>query len=96
MHVDAAYGGFFQLTERGRGGPGIERADSITLDPHKGMFLPYGTGSLIVRDGTCCTTRCTRARPTCRIARPRESLPNVNEYSPELSWDHHDFRGGFR
>ena len=52
FHVDAAYGGFFQLTERGRERfKGIERADSITLDPHKGMFLPYGTGCLLVRDG---------------------------------------------
>jgi aromatic-L-amino-acid decarboxylase len=50
-HVDAAYGGAFLLTERGRGAlAGIERADSITLDPHKGLFLPYGTGCLLVRD----------------------------------------------
>src|SRR3712207_4047120 len=43
LHVDAAYGGFFQLTERGRKRlGGIEGADSITLDPHKGLFLPYG------------------------------------------------------
>jgi aromatic-L-amino-acid decarboxylase len=52
FHVDAAYGGFFQLTQRGRKRfEGIERADSITLDPHKGMFLPYGTGCLLVREG---------------------------------------------
>src|SRR5205814_8576562 len=52
LHVDAAYGGFFVLTERGRQVlRGIEAADSITLDPHKGMFLPYGTGALLVRDG---------------------------------------------
>jgi aromatic-L-amino-acid decarboxylase len=52
FHVDAAYGGFFMLTERGRSAMrGIERADSVVLDPHKGMFLPYGTGSLLVRDG---------------------------------------------
>ena len=50
LHVDAAYGGFFLLTERGRATMrGIERADSITLDPHKGLFLPYGTGCLLVR-----------------------------------------------
>ena len=50
-HVDAAYGGFFVLTERGRRAlAGIERADSIALDPHKGLFLPYGTGALLVRD----------------------------------------------
>ena len=29
---------------------GIERADSVALDPHKGLFLPYGSGSLLVRD----------------------------------------------
>lgn len=51
LHVDAAYGGFFALTERGRAAlRGIEEADSITLDPHKGLFLPYGTGCLVVRD----------------------------------------------
>ncbi|MBE0593858.1 MAG: aminotransferase class I/II-fold pyridoxal phosphate-dependent enzyme [Gemmatimonadales bacterium] len=52
LHVDAAYGGFFALTERGRTAlRGIDRADSVTLEPHKGLFLPYGTGSLLVRDG---------------------------------------------
>ena len=51
MHVDAAYGGFFALTERGKVAlRGIERADSVTLDPHKGLFLPYGTGCLLVRE----------------------------------------------
>jgi aromatic-L-amino-acid decarboxylase len=52
LHADAAYGGFFALTERGRHVMrGLGRADSVTLDPHKGLFLPYGTGSLLVRDG---------------------------------------------
>jgi aromatic-L-amino-acid/L-tryptophan decarboxylase len=51
FHVDAAYGGFFQLTERGRERlRGIDLADSITLDPHKSLFLPFGTGALLVRD----------------------------------------------
>lgn len=51
LHVDAAYGGFFALTERGRVAlTGIERADSVTLDPHKSLFLSLGTGSLVVRD----------------------------------------------
>ena len=50
-HVDAAYGGFFRLTERCRPKlEGIERADSVVLDPHKALFLPYGMGSLLVRD----------------------------------------------
>jgi len=51
LHHDASYGGFFMLTERGRALlRGIERADSITLDPHKSLFLPYGTGCLLVRN----------------------------------------------
>ena len=51
LHLDGAYGGFFCLTERGRDAlRGLERADSITLDPHKSLFLPYGYGSLLVRD----------------------------------------------
>ncbi len=51
-HVDGAYGAFFHMCEELR--PllsGLPRADSLTLDPHKGMFLPYGTGALLVRDG---------------------------------------------
>lgn len=52
LHVDGAYGGAFVLCPEGRAAlRGIERADSITFDPHKGMFLPYGTGALLVKDG---------------------------------------------
>ncbi|MEZ5290424.1 MAG: aminotransferase class V-fold PLP-dependent enzyme [Vicinamibacterales bacterium] len=51
-HVDGAYGAFFHLVdELGATLAGLSRADSITLDPHKGLFLPYGTGALLVRDG---------------------------------------------
>lgn len=51
LHVDAAYGGFFQLTERGRVAlSGIERADSIAIDPHKGLSIPFGAGALLMRD----------------------------------------------
>jgi aromatic-L-amino-acid decarboxylase len=51
MHVDAAYGGFAILTETGRRAlAGIERADSVTLDPHKWLFVPFECGCLLVRD----------------------------------------------
>lgn len=51
FHVDAAYGGFYLLTERGRERlGGISLADSIILDPHKSMFLPYGSGMVLVKD----------------------------------------------
>ena len=52
LHVDAAYGGFAVLTDRGRAAlAGIALADSITLDPHKWLYQPYECGCLLVRDG---------------------------------------------
>lgn len=51
FHVDAAYGGFFILTDRGRHLlDGIERADSITVDPHKSLLVPFGVGGLLVAE----------------------------------------------
>ncbi len=53
FHVDAAYGGFFALTARGRSRfSGVELADSITVDAHKSLFLPFGVGGLLVRNET--------------------------------------------
>lgn len=50
-HVDAAYGGAFLLVEEIRERMrGIERADSVVIDPHKGLFLPYGSGAVLLRD----------------------------------------------
>ena len=51
LHVDAAYGGFAAVTERGRRLlRGIGRADSVGLDPHKWLFQPYEAGALLVKD----------------------------------------------
>jgi aromatic-L-amino-acid decarboxylase len=52
LHVDGAYGAFAMLTERGRRAMrGIEQADSITLDPHKWLAMPFEVGCLLVREG---------------------------------------------
>ncbi len=52
-HIDAAYGGFFILTETKKDAfKGIELADSLVIDPHKGLFLPYGLGAVLVKDKT--------------------------------------------
>jgi aromatic-L-amino-acid/L-tryptophan decarboxylase len=91
MHADGAYGGFFQLTERGRERfSGIEDADSITLDPHKGLFLPYGTGALVVRDAEALRDAHYVGADYLQDLAPPGELPNYSEYSPELS---RDFRG---
>ena len=51
MHVDAAYGGFSVLTERGAQAlAGVERADSITMDPHKWLYVPFECGCLMARE----------------------------------------------
>jgi len=50
-HIDAAYGGFFNLLDQCK--PllkGIERSDSLAIDPHKGLFLPYGTGAALFKN----------------------------------------------
>lgn len=49
FHCDAAYGGFFRLAGDVPALRGMERADSISLDPHKALQMPYGTGALLVR-----------------------------------------------
>jgi aromatic-L-amino-acid decarboxylase len=91
MHVDAAYGGPFQLTERGRKAfVGIELADSITLDPHKALFLPYGTGALLVRDGTRLRDAHSVHAEYLQDLAEEQEIPNFTDYSPELS---RDFRG---
>ena len=51
FHVDAAYGGFFLLVDECKEKfRGIERSDSLAIDPHKGMFLSYGVGAVLMKD----------------------------------------------
>ena len=50
FHIDAAYGGFFILCDEKKDTfKGIERSDSLVIDPHKGLFIPYGLGACLVR-----------------------------------------------
>jgi len=50
-HIDGAYGGFFILTDEGKSKlRGLEIADSLIIDPHKGLFLPYGLGVVLVKN----------------------------------------------
>jgi glutamate/tyrosine decarboxylase-like PLP-dependent enzyme len=51
MHVDAAYGGFAVLAPSGRDAlAGLGRADSVTMDPHKWLYVPFECGCLIAKD----------------------------------------------
>jgi aromatic-L-amino-acid decarboxylase len=91
VHADAAYGGFFRLVPEGaRLLAGIEDCDSMTLDPHKTLFLPYGTGVLLVRDPeTLRRAHATEASYLQDVA-AAAGQTNFTDLSPELS---RDFRG---
>jgi len=91
LHVDAAYGGAFLLCEPGqRSLAGIERSDSTVIDPHKGLFLPFGSGALLVRDrNRLAAANRYHASYMQDAARPDVELSPA-DLSPELS---RPFRG---
>jgi aromatic-L-amino-acid decarboxylase len=85
-HIDGAYGAFFYLADGMRETlRGLPRADSLTLDPHKGMFLPYGTGALLVRDGAALRAA-HEATAAYLPAMPHPSdFYDPSQHGPELS-----------
>lgn len=86
FHIDAAYGGFFNLCKDGKKVlKGLEKSDSIVLDPHKGLFVPYGSGSLLVKDGELLrSAHMLTAEYLMDHTTPEEEMDS-SEYSPELS-----------
>jgi len=91
FHVDGAYGGAFQLTERGRELlRGIERADSIAWDPHKSLFLPYGTGVLLVRSEARLRAAHVADGDYLQDLDHGLGVPDYSDLSPELT---REFRG---
>lgn len=85
-HIDGAYGGFFRLTEEGKTIlRGLELADSVVLDPHKSLFLPYGTGALLVRDGAALRRTHTAEADYMPKIQDDPALLDFSEMSPELS-----------
>ncbi len=91
LHVDAAYGGAFLLCEAGRRAlAGIERSDSAVIDPHTGLFLPFGSGALIVRDRERLAAANRYHAHYMQDAFRPEVEPSPADLSPELS---RPFRG---
>ncbi len=86
FHCDAAYGGFFMLNQEGkRILKGIERADSVVLDPHKGLFLPYGSGAIIVRDQGLLHQAFTYDANYMQDAQDPDDIHSPADISPELT-----------
>lgn len=90
MHVDGAYGGFFTLVGAARSRlAGFELADSLVLDPHKGLFQPYGVGAVLVRDGEA-LRRSFCLRASYLVEPPPDAGRSPADYSAELT---RHFRG---
>jgi glutamate/tyrosine decarboxylase-like PLP-dependent enzyme len=86
FHIDGAYGGLFTLCEEGRALlRGIERADSIALDPHKTLFLPYGTGAALLRDGQHLLDAFSASAEYIRPFGETDVGPSPSDLSPELT-----------
>ena len=91
FHVDGAYGALFMLTGRGRTVlRGLEQADSVILDPHKTLFLPFGTGAVLVRDARALRRAHSSHADYLPDMQQEDELVDFCEISPELS---RDFRG---
>src|SRR5436305_4231114 len=85
-HIDGAYGAFFYLCAELRTAlRGLERADSLTLDPHKGMFLPYGTGALLVRDGAALRAAHEATAAYLPSTPHPDDFYDPSQHGPELS-----------
>lgn len=86
FHIDAAYGGFFILTEQRRGlFEGIETADSLAVDPHKGLFLPFGLGAVLVKDREAVFQSHHYSANYMQDALEGASLTDPADVSPELT-----------
>ncbi len=86
-HIDAAYGGFFILTkEKKELLRGIEMADSLVTDPHKGLFIPYGTGAVLVKNNEAVLkSHQYIANYLQDISRVNSDIYNPADVSPELT-----------
>lgn len=86
FHVDGAYGAFFVLSESGKPRlKGIEKADSLVMDPHKGLFLPYGLGVVLVKDKNKMNAAHYYKANYLQDAVSLEEEPSPADLSPELT-----------
>jgi aromatic-L-amino-acid/L-tryptophan decarboxylase len=104
LHVDAAYGGAVRLSDRHADRVAdLDRADSVTIDPHKWFFQAYDIGALMVRDRQHLLDTFHREPEYYRSARHEDPL-NWYQYSMEgtrrfralklwMSWKHMGTKG---
>src|SRR5688572_25033218 len=86
LHTDSAYAGFSVLTARGRELlDGLGRADSLTLDPHKWLYVPFECGCLLARDPRLLENAFSVHPEYLQDVRARETEVNFSDYGEQLS-----------
>jgi glutamate/tyrosine decarboxylase-like PLP-dependent enzyme len=83
FHVDAAYGGAGLFAESARASfDGIERADSVVIDPHKWLFAPFDCAGLLYREP---------AKAKAVHAQQAAYLDVIHEEGPGDGWNPSDY-----
>ncbi|MBE7671038.1 aminotransferase class I/II-fold pyridoxal phosphate-dependent enzyme [Tenacibaculum piscium] len=86
FHIDGAYGGAAILSEKGaKALRGIERADSLTVDPHKWFYQPYEIGCLLVKDSSWLSGTFSEKPEYLRDIEGNESEINFYDYGIQLT-----------
>lgn len=86
FHIDGAYGAAAMLSDKGeRLLSGIERADSLTVDPHKWFFQPYEIGCLLVKDEKWLRGTFSEKPEYLRDIEGNESEINFYDYGIQLT-----------
>lgn len=85
-HIDGAYGAFFMLTKEGKEKlRGIELSDSLVLDPHKSLFLPYGLGVVLIKNGNALKNTFSQSASYLQDLIEIEDEVSPADVSPELT-----------
>jgi aromatic-L-amino-acid decarboxylase len=86
LHTDSAYAGFSVLTDRGRRLlDGLGRADTLTLDPHKWLYVPFECGCLLARDPGSLERAFSVHPEYLQDVRARETEVNFSDYGEQLT-----------
>lgn len=86
LHVDGAYGAAAVISDKGR--PlmaGLERADSVALDPHKWWFQPFEAGCVLVRDAATLANAYALHAEYLRETRAWDGVINFFDFGPQLT-----------
>ncbi len=86
FHIDGAYGASTMLTEEGTAAlRGLERADSVSLDPHKWLFQPFAVGCLLVRNRDRLREAFQVLPEYLKVVLSEGDGTNYCDFSPELT-----------